>query len=173
MIALTMLKNSFNCSDEDLVQRFADSVTWQYFAGYEYFDSRLPCDATQVGRFRTALGEAGLEEILSATIKAALDIGAVKKVNLSASSLTPRSKKRPSPIQPIAAYWILPEEKWCKLPKGLALSSSKPLRKKAKSFAEALGDMPMPSSSKDLGTPSNAKRRFLEFCSERYTENCI
>jgi len=29
MIALTMLKNSFNCSDEDLVQRFADSVTWQ------------------------------------------------------------------------------------------------------------------------------------------------
>ena len=79
MIALTMLKNSFNCSDEDLVQRFADSVTWQYFAGYEYFDSRLPCDATQVGRFRTALGEAGLEEILSATIKAALDIGAVKK----------------------------------------------------------------------------------------------
>ena len=79
MIALTMLKNSFNCSDEDLVQRFADSVNWQYFAGYEYFDSRLPCDATQVGRFRTALGEAGLEEILSATIKAALDIGAVKK----------------------------------------------------------------------------------------------
>ena len=79
MIALTMLKNSFNCSDEELVQRFADSVTWQYFAGYEYFDSRLPCDATQVGRFRTALGEAGLEEILSATLKAALDIGAVKK----------------------------------------------------------------------------------------------
>ena len=147
-------------------------VTWQYFAGYEYFDSRLPCDATQVGRFRTALGEAGLEEILSATIKAALDIGAVKKVNLSASWLTPRSKKRPSPIQPIAAYWILPEEKWCKLPKGLALSSSKPLRKKAKSFAEALGAMPIPSSSKDLGAPSNAKRRFLEFCSERYTENC-
>jgi len=34
MIALTMLKNSFNCSDEELVQRFADSVTWQYFAGY-------------------------------------------------------------------------------------------------------------------------------------------
>lgn len=173
MIALTMLKNSFNCSDEDLVQRFADSVTWQYFAGYEYFDSRLPCDATQVGRFRTALGEAGLEEILSATIKAALDIGAVKKANLSVSSLTPLCKKRPYPIQPIAVYWILPDARWCKLPKGLALSSSKPLRRKAKSFAGALGAMPMPSSSSVLDAPSNAKRRSLEFCSERYKESCL
>jgi IS5 family transposase len=43
----------------------------------------MPCDANQVGRFSTALGEAGLEEILSATIKVALDIGAVKKANLS------------------------------------------------------------------------------------------
>ena len=32
-----------------------------------------------MGRFLKALGEAGLEEILSATIKAALDMGAVKK----------------------------------------------------------------------------------------------
>ena len=79
MIALTLLKNSFDLSDEELVQRFAENVYWQYFAGYEYFDPRPPCDATQIGRLRATLGEAGLEELLSATIHTAVDVGAVKK----------------------------------------------------------------------------------------------
>jgi transposase, IS5 family len=79
MVALTLLKNSFDLSDEELVQRFAENVYWQYFAGYDYFDPRLPCDATQIGRFRASLGEAGLEELLSATLHTAVDVGAVKK----------------------------------------------------------------------------------------------
>ncbi len=79
MIALTLLKNSFDLSDEELVQRFAENVYWQYFAGFEYFDPRPPCDATQIGRFRATLGEAGLEELLSATIHTAVDVGAIKK----------------------------------------------------------------------------------------------
>lgn len=79
MIALTLLKNSFDLSDEELVQRFAENVYWQYFAGFEYFDPRPPCDATQIGRFRATLGEAGLEELLSATIHTAVEVGAIKK----------------------------------------------------------------------------------------------
>ena len=79
MIALTLLKNSFDLSDEELVQRFAENVYWQHFAGFEYFEPRPPCDATQIGRFRTTLGEAGLEELLSATIHTAVDVGAIKK----------------------------------------------------------------------------------------------
>jgi len=79
MVALSLLKNSFDLSDEELVQRFAENVYWQYFAGYDYFEPRPPCDATQIGRFRTALGEAGLEELLRSTIHTAVDVGAVKK----------------------------------------------------------------------------------------------
>ncbi|OOG51170.1 IS5 family transposase [Polaromonas sp. C04] len=79
MIALTLLKNSFDLSDEELVQRFAENVYYQYFAGYEYFDPTVPCDTTQMGRFRSALGETGLEELLQATLQTALDIGAVRK----------------------------------------------------------------------------------------------
>ena len=79
MIALTLLKNSFDLSDEELVQRFAENVYWQHFAGFEYFEPRPACDATQIGRFRTTLGEAGLEELLSATIHTAVDVGAIKK----------------------------------------------------------------------------------------------
>lgn len=40
MIALTLLKNSFDLIDEDLVQRFTENVYWQHFAGFEYFDER-------------------------------------------------------------------------------------------------------------------------------------
>ena len=38
-----------------------------------------PCDATQIGRYRATLGEAGLQELLSATIHTAVDVGAIKK----------------------------------------------------------------------------------------------
>ena len=79
MVALTLLKNSFDLSDEEMVERFAENVYWQYFAGYEYFDPTPPCDATQIGRFRSALGEAGMEELLKATIETAVHVGAVRK----------------------------------------------------------------------------------------------
>ena len=79
MLALTLLKNSFDLSDEELVARFAENVYWQHFAGYEYFDSTPPCDATQIGRFRSALGEAGMEELLKATVETAVNVGAVRK----------------------------------------------------------------------------------------------
>ena len=34
---------------------------WQLFSGMEYYQSKLPCDATQIGPFRRVLGEAGVE----------------------------------------------------------------------------------------------------------------
>jgi IS5 family transposase len=79
MIALTLLKNSFDLSDEEPLQRFDENVYWQYFTGFEYFDPRSPCDATRIGRFRATLSEAGLEELLCATIHTAVDVGAIKK----------------------------------------------------------------------------------------------
>jgi hypothetical protein len=33
----------------------------------DYYEHRLPCDATQIGRFRRDLGEDGLELLLKAT----------------------------------------------------------------------------------------------------------
>jgi IS5 family transposase len=38
----------------------------------------FPCDATQIGRFRTAIGEAGVEELLKATIDTAVQTKAVR-----------------------------------------------------------------------------------------------
>ena len=79
MIALTLFKNSFDLSDEELVQRFAENFYLQYFAGYDYFDPFPSCDASPVGRFRGTLGEAGPEELFSVIIHKAVDVCPVKK----------------------------------------------------------------------------------------------
>ena len=78
MSALLYLKHAFNLSDEELVERWSENVVWQYFSGQTYYEPRLPCDATQIGRFRTAIGEAGVEELLKATIDTALTMKAVR-----------------------------------------------------------------------------------------------
>jgi len=78
MSALLYLKHAFNLSDEEVVERWAENVVWQYFSGQTYYEPRLPCDATQVGRFRTAIGEAGVEELLKATIDTAVTTKAVR-----------------------------------------------------------------------------------------------
>ena len=82
MVSLLYLKNSFNLSDEELVVRWSENILWQYFSGMDYFEHRLPCDATQIGRFRKALGEDGLELLLKATIDTAVAIQAVKTQDL-------------------------------------------------------------------------------------------
>jgi IS5 family transposase len=78
MASLLYLKHAFNLSDEEVVERWAENVVWQYFSGQQYYEPRLPCDATQVGRFRTAIGEAGVEELLKATIDTAVATKAVR-----------------------------------------------------------------------------------------------
>ena len=82
MISLLYLKNSFNLSDEELVERWAENVQWQFFSGMDYYEPRLPCDATQIGRFRRILGEEGLEQLLKFTIETAVEIKAIKPAEL-------------------------------------------------------------------------------------------
>ena len=82
MISLLYLKNSFNLSDEDLVERWAENAQWQFFGGMDYYEPRLPCDATQIGRFRRLLGEDGLEQLFKATIESAVEIKAVRPADL-------------------------------------------------------------------------------------------
>ena len=79
MVALLYLKHSFNLSDEELVERWSENVVWQFFSGMTYYEPRLPCDPTQIGRFRRALGEGGVEQLLKTTIEAAVSMKAVRK----------------------------------------------------------------------------------------------
>lgn len=78
MLSLLYLKHAFHLSDEEVVERWAENVVWQFFSGQEYYEPRLPCDATQIGRFRTTIGEAGVEELLKATIDTAVATKAIR-----------------------------------------------------------------------------------------------
>ena len=78
MVSLLYLKHAFNLSDEELAARWTENVVWQYFSGREYYEPRPPCDPRQIGRFRTVIGEAGVEELLKATIDTAAAAKAVK-----------------------------------------------------------------------------------------------
>ena len=78
MAALLSLKHAFNLSDEERVARWSENVVWQYVSGQDYHTPTPPCDATQIGRFRTAIGEAGVEELLKTTIDTAVRTQAVR-----------------------------------------------------------------------------------------------
>lgn len=78
MASLLYLKHTYKLSDEELVERWAENVVWQHFSAMAFYEPRLPCDATQIGRFRSAIGEAGVEERLNATIDMAVASKAIK-----------------------------------------------------------------------------------------------
>jgi len=69
MVGLLYLKHTYNESDESACERWAGNSYWQYFCGEEYFQPRQPCDPTNLGRLRRALGEAGTEELLDTTVQ--------------------------------------------------------------------------------------------------------
>ena len=78
MVGLLYLKHAYNESDEAVCERWAQDVYFQFFCGEEYFQPRMPCDPTNLVRFRQALGEAGVEELLATTIAAAVQMKAVR-----------------------------------------------------------------------------------------------
>jgi IS5 family transposase len=80
MVGLLYLKHAYNESDDSVCERWAESVYFQYFCGEDYFQPRLPCDPTNLVRFRQALGEAGVEELLATTIATAVQMKAVTPV---------------------------------------------------------------------------------------------
>ena len=83
MIALLYLKHAFNESDEGVVQRWSETPVWQFFGGRAYFDPTLPCDSTTLVKFRTLLGEDGVEELLAQTITAAVNMKLISPKELA------------------------------------------------------------------------------------------
>jgi IS5 family transposase len=57
-------------------------VYFQFFCGEDYFQPGLPCDPINLVRFRQALAEAGVKEMLATTIAAAVQMKAVRPSEL-------------------------------------------------------------------------------------------
>ncbi|WP_158271663.1 transposase [Limnohabitans sp. 2KL-1] len=83
MVALLYLKHAFNGSYEDVIQRWVETPTWQYFSDNEYFEHQSPCDPTHLGRFRKVLGEEGVDELLARTMEVAVTLKLIAKKELT------------------------------------------------------------------------------------------
>jgi IS5 family transposase len=83
MVALLYFMHAFRESDEDVIKRWGETLTWQYFFGNQYFVHQWPCDPTQLGRFRKALGDEGVEELLARTLEVAVTLKLIAKKELT------------------------------------------------------------------------------------------
>lgn len=74
MIGLTVLKHLHDLSDEAVVETWQQNPYWQLFCGESHFRWTLPCDPSEMTRFRKRIGVSGCEAIL----KASLDVQRTK-----------------------------------------------------------------------------------------------
>jgi len=68
MVALLILKQLYDLSDETVVEHWIENPYYQYFGGEMYFQWELPCDPTDLVLFRKRIGERGVEKILQMSI---------------------------------------------------------------------------------------------------------
>ena len=144
MVSLLYLKHSFNLSDEEIVERWAENVQWQFFSGMQYYEARLPCDPTQIGRFRRLLGEDGLEQLLKATIDCAVQTKAVRPDEFERVIVdsTVQSKAIAHPVDSrlleIARHKVVSAARRCgMLLKQTYVKEGKALRRQAGGYAHA------------------------------------
>ncbi len=69
MVALLILKQVRNLSDESVVEQWAENSYYQYFSGEIYFSPTPPCVSTELVEFRKRIGTEGVELIFKESIK--------------------------------------------------------------------------------------------------------
>jgi IS5 family transposase len=83
MVGLHYLKHAFDESDETVVYGFVENPYWQYFCGYEYFQTSFPIDPSSLTRFRKRIGSEGVEHFLQELLRTAERVGALKESHLN------------------------------------------------------------------------------------------
>ncbi len=68
MVGLLILKQLENLSDENIVLQWKRNPYYQYFCGMQEYVPALPCDATELVKFRKRIGKEGIEEIFTMSI---------------------------------------------------------------------------------------------------------
>ena len=59
MVGILIIKQLNNLSDEAVVSHVMMNPYYQAFCGYKEFQKQLPCDASQLSRFRKRIGKEG------------------------------------------------------------------------------------------------------------------
>jgi len=82
MAGLSILKHTFNLSDEALCARWLESPYFQYFCGEEFFRHKLPFDRSSMTRWRQRMGEEKLIALLQESLAVAAKTKALRLSDL-------------------------------------------------------------------------------------------
>ena len=83
MAGLLYLQHAYRLSDEAVVARWVENPYYQHFTGETFFQHRPPIDPSSLTRWRNRIGEEGAEWLLTKTIEAGRNSGAVDNDSLS------------------------------------------------------------------------------------------
>ncbi len=83
MAGASILKHTFDLSDEELVRRWVENPYFQHFCGMEFFCHEAPFDPSSLSRWRSRMGEARLEILLQESLAVAVGTKAVDVQDLS------------------------------------------------------------------------------------------
>ncbi|MBB5578068.1 IS5 family transposase [Rhizobium paranaense] len=78
MAGLSILKHTFNLSDDAVCARYLDSPYFQYFCGEEFFRHTLPFDRSSLTRWRQRMGDDRIKALLQESLSVAVKTGAMK-----------------------------------------------------------------------------------------------
>jgi transposase, IS5 family len=83
MAGLSILKHSYDLSDEALCERWLENPYYQFFCGEEFFQHRLVFDRSSLTRWRQRMGEEKLQALLQESLSVAAKTGAIKPKDLN------------------------------------------------------------------------------------------
>jgi transposase, IS5 family len=83
MAGLSILKHSYDLSDEALCERWLENPYYQFFCGEEFFQHRLVFDRSSLTRWRQRMGEEKLQALLQESLSVAAKTGAIKPEDLN------------------------------------------------------------------------------------------
>ncbi len=82
LCCMLIIQSVYNLSDEKAAKAFSENPYYQNLCGFQYFQTSYTISPFAILRFRQALGEKGISEILSYTIEIAINTGIIKKKTL-------------------------------------------------------------------------------------------
>jgi len=83
MAGLSILKHTYDLSDEVLCERWLENPYYQFFCGEEFFQHRLVFDRSSLTRWRQRMGEEKLQTLLQESLSVATKTEAIKPSDLN------------------------------------------------------------------------------------------
>jgi IS5 family transposase len=83
MAGLSILKHTYDLSDEVLCERWVENPYYQFFCGEEFFQHHLVFDRSSLTRWRQRMGEDKLQALLQESLSVAVRTAAIKPTDLN------------------------------------------------------------------------------------------